>query len=414
MITSPPPAATMAEKAILSAMMQEPSRLVPRAAADGITEDSFSTPANRLFFATIRDDHHAHGAIDLIAYVQRRQNEGVLDRMGGPSGVSEINGYAFSTSAWSQWVSQVKAAHAVRTAQEAGRALADTDSAEDAVRQLTAALEATRRASEVPRRSVTAETACNDFIDGMKSDHAAGALPGGSTGIAELDHITGGLKPGQLFVAAARSTHGKSVLLLQVAAEYVTTGKRVLVCTLEMNARETIGRLVSCIGRVNMEHITQPRNATKGDLAAIDRTIRTLASAHLHIDDSANQTLETIRSEAERIRDTHGRLDLLVVDYIQLVDGDRGRNETREREIARVSGGLKQLAKKIGCPVLTASQLNDDGRVRESRAIEQDADLLIYITGDGLKIAKNRQGRRNDVLPLFLDGPHQRFTHAKP
>jgi len=111
----------------------------------------------------------------------------------------------------------------------------------------------------------------------------------------------------------------------------------------------------------------------------------------------------------------HGGLALVVVDYLQLIRGGRTKNETREEEIARVSGGLKQLAKELRCTVLSASQLNEAGQTRESRAIEQDADALLYITEDGIKIIKLRNGPRNDVLPLFLNGEMQRFTaDARP
>lgn len=282
------------------------------------------------------------------------------------------------------------------------------------MRKLTEALEATRRAAEVPRRSIDAETAWTEFIAGMKHDHEAGELPGASTGICELDHITGGMKPGQLWVYAAQSTHGKSVLMLQTSAEFFADGKRVLVCSLEMTTREIIGRLASCLARVDLGQITQPRTITSHTMDAVKRIGPIIAGAHLHIDPSARQTLDSIRAEAERLRDTHDRLDLVVVDYIQLIDGERGRNETREGEIARVSRGLKQLAKDLDCPVLTASQLSNEGRTRESRAIEHDADVLLYVGPKGITVGKNRHGRRGDVLPLFLDGPHQRFTHARP
>jgi replicative DNA helicase len=223
------------------------------------------------------------------------------------------------------------------------------------------------------------------------------------------------MKPGQLWVIAGHTSRGKSVLMLQIAAEYLTRGERVAVFTLEMMAREVFGRLVSVIGRVNFESISKPATAKKHELEKIQNTTGSLMESELYLDPAETPTLETIRTEALRIRDATGSLDLIVVDYIQLVEGNRNRNDTRETEIAKVSRGLKRLAKELNCPVITASQLNDDGKTRESRAIVQDADALIFITEDGLKIGKLRNGRRDDLLPLFLHGAMQRFTaNPKP
>ena len=113
------------------------------------------------------------------------------------------------------------------------------------------------------------------------------------------------------------------------------------------------------------------------------------------------------------MRDTQGGIDLVVVDYLQLVRGNRSSRESREEEVARVSGGLKQLAKALRCPVISASQLNDNNQVRESRAIEQDCDALLFIAEDGIKVGKMRNGRRDQVLPLALDGVHQQFKPTK-
>jgi replicative DNA helicase len=167
---------------------------------------------------------------------------------------------------------------------------------------------------------------------------------------------------------------------------------------------------------VNFGAITQPRSASTADLARIQAAVATLArDLHLWIDATAGQSLETIRAEAQRLRDQNGSLALVVVDYLQLIRGGRTKNESREEEIARVSGGLKQLAKELRCPVLSASQLNEAGQTRESRAIEQDADALLFIAEDGIKIGKLRNGPRNDVLPLFLNGEAQLFTaNARP
>lgn len=404
----------MTEKAVLSSMMQEPARFIPMAIAEGIGEDSFSTPAFRLYFRTVVDDFHKWQSIDLTAFVQRRHTEGLLQQMGGPWMASEVYGYACSSAGWTQWIAQVKEAHALRVAQDASHKIHNAETSGDAIAEVSAALEAIRKASEGPRRSMDATQATREFLAGLEDDYKVGSLPGATTGLSELDGFTGGMRSGELWIVAAKSTRGKSVLMFQIAAEALTAGKRVAIFSVELMAREVVGRLVSVIGRVNFGAITQPRTATTYDMTGIRRVAATLAESKLHLDASGGQTLDSIISEAQRIRDAHGEIDLVIVDYIQICGVDRVKNEMREREIARISGGLKQLAKTLKCPVVSASQLNDQGQTRESRSIEQDADVLLFIAEDGIKIGKNRNGQRNNVLPLFLNGALQRFTLTKP
>jgi replicative DNA helicase len=415
-ILRPEPAATMAEKALLSCMMQYPEQFITRGISEGLEEDSFSTPALRETFRFIVDDFHAHGSIDLTAFVQRRQTEGMLDRIGGPWQVTELYTYAASVTGWQQWLDQMKEAHAHRIARTAGRRLLEAENSTEAAADISAALDAIRKAAEGPRRSVAAKDAARDFLAQLEADHKAGKFPGAETGLIQLDLVSGGMRPGEFWVIAGRPSLGKSVAMIQIAAAFLTRGENVAIFSLEMMAREVIGRLVTVLGRVNFGAITQPRSASTADLARIQAAVATLArDLHLWIDATAGQSLETIRAEAQRLRAQNRSLALVVVDYLQLIRGGRTKNESREEEIARVSGGLKQLAKELRCPVLSASQLNEAGQTRESRAIEQDADALLFIAADGIKIGKLRNGRRNDLLPLFLNGEAQLFTaNARP
>lgn len=120
-------------------------------------------------------------------------------------------------------------------------------------------------------------------------------------------------------------------------------------------------------------------------------------------------TLEDIESECQRIKDVTGGLDLIVIDYLQIVKGERHRGESREQEVARISMGAKQMAKRFSVPVVTASQLNSTGETRESRSLENDADTLLFIADDGLKVGKMRNAKRNQVLKLFMHGSKQKF-----
>jgi replicative DNA helicase len=155
-------------------------------------------------------------------------------------------------------------------------------------------------------------------------------------------------------VIAGHTSRGKSVLMLQIADEYLTRGESAAVFTLEIIAREIFGRLVSVIGRMNFESITKPVTSRKHELEKIQHSTGDLMKSELYLDPSETPTLDTIHAEALRIRDATGSLALVVVDYIQLIEGNR--NDTGETEIANVSRGLKRLAKELNCPVITASR----------------------------------------------------------
>lgn len=414
------PAAPLAEKSILSVMMQQPDVFIPRAFAEGLSDESF-WQYGRLFRAIV--DHHAkhgsiNGEIETSSFAQALHLAGSLDAVGGPHAVYDVSGAvtggALGWGGWSVWVGQAREAQARRRARLASQRLAEANDSDEAAAELEAALEAVRKAKAGGHRSKAIREAARDFADALQAAHAAGVIPGGSTGIAELDAISGGMRAGEFWVVGGHTSKGKSVLMIQIAAEFIERAEPVAVFSLEMSAGDVVGRLVSTIGRIDYGAITQPRTASGHDLGKIKAAVGKLAAAQLWIDDTAGMTIDTIRAEAVRLRDLNGgKMGLVVVDYLQICGVDRVKNEMREREVARISGGLKQLAKELKCPVLSASQLNDDGRVRESRAIIQDADAALVIVDDGVKVLKMRHGPRNAVLPLELEGRFQRFTHRQ-
>jgi replicative DNA helicase len=409
----PYPSAILAEKSVVSCCLQS-ERLYRQAKAEGIDAECFHHPQTKTVFETIptmvRD---SNGEIDLPTLVHVMQDRGSLDRAGGPGEVYSVYGFAPSPAAWTQWVEMLREMKARRFAIQAAQKLADAVDSADAIQEAKTTLETLTKAISGARRAIPAKQAANDFLDRYKSDREHGDLPGASTGIFPIDAVSGGMRPGEFWVIGGKPSRGKSVLMIQVAAEFVGRGDSVAVFSLEMMAHEIIGRLISVLGRVDYGSITQPKQGTKHDLQKMQTAIATLADSNLWVDCSAGQNLDTIQNESQRIKDVTGKLDLVVVDYLQLIRGGRQRNETREEEIARVSGGLKQLAKAMECPVISASQLNEAGQTRESRAIEQDADALLFIAEDGVKVGKLRNGKRDDVLPLVLDGKHQRFVQSQ-
>jgi replicative DNA helicase len=404
------PSAHTSEKAVISSILKD-ATLLKRAAADGITSESFHHPDTKTLWTACRElPASDNNQYDLIAVVQSLTENGTLDRIGGASQVVECYNYAPTPAGWTQWVSTLKEYQARRLAQSAAREIATADDATSAIASFRTTLQSLQQVVSGKQRSIDADKASKQFIENLLRDYNSGDLPGMSTGIAELDEICGGMRPGEFWVIAGKPSRGKSVLMLQIASKFISDQRPVAIHSLEMMTHEVIGRLISTMTHTNYGSITQPRSAAKHELQKIQTGVEQISSAPLWIDSSSNQSIDSIAAEAERIRDLHGSLDLVVVDYLQLIRGSRSSRESREEEVARVSGGLKQLAKHLQCPVISASQLNDNNQVRESRAIEQDADALLFIAEDGLKVGKLRNGRRDVVLPLRLNGQYQEFV----
>ena len=201
-------------------------------------------------------------------------------------------------------------------------------------------------------------------------------------------------------------------MMLQIAQNALLNKKRVAIFTLEMSAEEVIGRMISCGNSINIGEITQPRHIAKGSIERIKRAAQEISEMPLMICDSADLTMEAISGHCQRIQETQG-LDLIVIDYLQLISTSRQRGQSREQEVAGISRQCKQLAKRLKCPVLTATQLNEAGQARESRAIEHDADCVFFIVNENdrcdLQIWKARNSKRGDVIPVTLRGEYQRF-----
>lgn len=414
----PSPHAPIAERSVLSVMFRQPS-FIARAAAEGITADVLHLPGNRAILAGLiraRDKGHftEQGEIDFSIFVQSAALDGQIDRMGGAAEIYATANFAISQSGWSAWCDQIRECKARRIALEAAEALGGAMDSDEAITTATTALEAMRKAVTAKTRSVNAKAACSEFIASYVQSYENGDIPGQSTGIGEIDAITGGMKPGELWVVSGPSSSGKSVLMYQVESEFLGDNKVVSNFSAELMTREIVGRLVTLRARVPYGAITTPKDVTKSEMIKIQNAISEMESTRMWIDASAGQSVDSITAEAERIRDIEGEVHLIVVDYVQIIKGIRNRGDSREQEVASISGGLKQLAKKMGCPVITGSQENDDGKTRESRAIEQDADVWIKIQDKGILMKKVRNGKRDVSVNLALDGSQQRFRYFQP
>lgn len=250
--------------------------------------------------------------------------------------------------------------------------------------------------------------AMDDALSQIQADREQGAIPGAETGLRELDSLSGGVRPGELWTLSGSTGGGKSVLLNQIGGGIARNGGRGLWINLELLSTEVTKRLWSCFGRVSMRSLFMPSEMTKGDQENLGNIIREMKGWKLELADPETATMDAIEASIDQFADA-GPVDVVVVDYLQLIDGQRKRNEREDQEISRNQRALKNLAKRHRCAVLTASQLNDDGKLYGSRAIGHHSDVVLRIEKEGIRVNKLRNGQVGDLLPLELDGLYQRF-----
>jgi replicative DNA helicase len=249
-------------------------------------------------------------------------------------------------------------------------------------------------------------------------------VPGVETGFTELDKMTAGLHPSDLVIVAARPGLGKTSLCLNIA-QFVALKKRqsVGIFSLEMSREQLVKRLLCAEAEID-SHKVNTGFLNKEDWGKLGRAAGMLSQAKIFIDDAAAMSMVEMRSKARRLSLEHG-LDLIIVDYLQLMSGSNQRYENRTQEISQISRGLKALAKEISVPVLAISQLNraiESRRgehrpqlsdLRESGSIEQDADLVVFIyREDAISPSEENSGIAEIIIGKQRNGPTGSFRLA--
>lgn len=265
-----------------------------------------------------------------------------------------------------------------------------------------------------------------EFLDDLQA-RADGETDAISTGLLDLDKLTGeGGRPGELWVIGARPSMGKTALVLTLARN-VGAHHRALMLTMEDSLRMLTARQVAAAGGVNLAHLRNPKDAPDSEWHKIADGVEALRPLQVSMDDQPALTLADVRRKAQQVVARHGSLHLLVIDYLQLMDGAGGEN--RNRELGVISNGLKRLAKELGCWVVLLSQLNREADkrrpimsdLRDSGDIEGAADLIGLLYREHrykptpankhyaeLEVVKHKNGA-TDTVRLYFDGALQRF-----
>jgi replicative DNA helicase len=396
-----PPHSIEAEQSVLGGLLLD--NLAWDRVADLVTESDFYRYEHRQIYAAISALVGGGKPADVVTVHEHLQSLGRADDCGGqvylnalaqsvPS-AANIRRYAEIVRERAVLVKLIRASDEIATQafNPQGRPVTQIlDEAESRIFQIG------EEGSRSKQGFIGIDKLVVELIDRVTELHENGAeeVTGVRTGFYDLDRYTAGLQKGDLIVLAARPSMGKTALALNIA-EHVAVREElpVLVFSMEMGASQLALRMVGSLGRIDQQHLRT--GALRDDeWTRLTEAVDQLGKVSLYIDETAALNPAELRARARRMaRQFGGTLGLIVVDYLQLMSGSAGSEENRATELGEISRGLKALAKELQCPVIALSQLNrsvetrNDKRplmsdLRESGAIEQDADVIMFIYRD--------------------------------
>lgn len=438
------------EKAVLSCILQEPEEVLPRVIEAKITEHHFYLPAHSLLFRLLVEQFEAGKQIEFVSFIQAALDQGTLDRMGGPHGLTDLYSYQPTIQHLSHHLGILRQKRVLRgIISVSGEAIAECYDSPDEADGMLDAIEAKLTALR-DGECVSEAASIKQSVMGVISE-LEGILSGAQTeigiptGFDELDRMSGGLKPGEVFVVAARPSMGKTSFMMNIVEHVaLVAGRAAMVFSAEMTNHQLASRLVYSRARFNFSSLARGARPDKGDLLRIKRATTEIAAAPIMIDDTAGISIGELRAKARRAH-RDGKVEFIAIDYLQLMKSrSKQALNSREREIGEISAGIKALAKELHVPILLLAQLNRDSEkrtgklkgiprmadLRESGNIEQDADLIgllhrsDYFAEDDeekkscaglakLILAKNRNGGTGDV-PLTFVAELMRFESGAP
>jgi replicative DNA helicase len=394
-----PPQSFEAESSVLGALLLD--NLAHDQISDLLSAKDFYRYEHQLIHSAICSLINTSRPADVITVFEQLQSDGEAETAGGlpylnslaqyvPS-AAHIKGYAEVVRERSILRSLVSAGDAITASAFDQKGRAASDILEDAEKRI---LQIGEQGSSNKEEVKTLENQVVRFMDALQ-DRAdnPGKRTGVNSGFIELDKLTDGFQAGDLVVIAGRPSMGKTSLAMNIAEHAALRQKlAVLVFSLEMPADQLTQRLVGSVGRIDQKDLKAGR-LTDANWSRVSETLQKLHDGVLDIQDSGIETIGAIRAVARRALRFRKKLGLIVVDYIQLLNGGEGASENRATEVAQISRGLKLLAKEMQCPVIALSQLNrkvedrGDKRpmmsdLRDSGAIEQDADTIMFVYRD--------------------------------
>ncbi|MGD9562580.1 MAG: replicative DNA helicase [Pyrinomonadaceae bacterium] len=424
----PLPSSDDSERAILGAILLDNSLITQ--AVERLKPSDFYSPLNRRIFGAMISLFESSKVIDPILIGEELKKEGGLESIGG---VSSITNLTYGLPHFTDLTGYIEVVrdkammrNLIRTCNQiTSEALEEEDDANvilDHAEQMIFALAEHRTAEGFIHVQPVATKVLEKVEEYSRRENHA--LTGLATGFRELDEMTSGLQPSDLIIVAARPSMGKTALCLTIAQNAAIDEKAVVgFFSLEMSKEQLVMRMMASEAKVDASRFRKGM-LSRDEWERLARAIGTLAEARLFIDDTPGISVLEMRAKARRLAAEQKKLDLIVVDYLQLMSA--GRSESRQQEVSQISRELKGLAKEMNVPVIALSQLSraPEARnppkplmsdLRESGSIEQDADVVAFIYREEyykpsddnagmaeLVISKQRNGPTGTIKLAFL------------
>ena len=408
-----------AEQALLSTMFL--SKYALDKAVDTLQEDDFFYNNNKIIFNTLVDLSKKNVPIDMPSVVTEIKNNDRLNEVGGISYLTEVlNSEAVAANA-DYYIKKISDASLLRrlisVSEDIQKLGYDTNNEIDDVLD-----EAEQKILNVVKKKQTSEF--RDFSEVLgdvkknldELSNSKGDVTGLASGFTDLDRITAGFHENQLIIVAARPAMGKTVFALNVAVNAALAGKSVAVFNMEMDATQLANRILSNVGQIEGNKFMSGK-LNNDDWTRLNEACSQLENAKIFINDTPSATIGEIRSKCRRLASSDHGLDLVVIDYLQLISAGKNYGANRQQEVSDISRALKLMALELHVPVIALSQLSrsveqrEDKRplmsdLRESGSIEQDADIVTFLYRDSYYKKEARDGAGASVSELII-GKHR-------
>ncbi len=389
-----------------------------------VRPDDFFDEANRCLFTHMQAMHESGGKIDVTLLVARLKQSGHYETIGGAAYLYKI-GQAVPNAAHARYYAEIVREKSTLRAligasseilRQAYDATTDSRHLVSVAEQQIFAITDQRSASSVNSIRDILHTAMDRLDARMRGEHTSGAV---DTGFEKLDQLMGGLHSSELIILAARPSMGKTAFAMNIA-EYVSVELRrpTLFVSLEMSSTELADRLLCSAARVDSHRLRNGTLANTDRMRLVEKASE-ISQSPLFVDDSPSRTVSEIAAAARRIKRREGDLALICIDYLQLIEPDNA-DDSRQEQVARIARRLKGLAREMQVPVLCLAQLNrqaEDTRdhrprlshLRESGAIEQDADVVMFVHREDYYLRgeeqKEAEGMAEIIIAKQRNGP---------
>lgn len=403
----------LAEQAVLGSIFLDPDKI--HIASEYLTKDSFFKLSHGMLFNIMQELSDRGDPIDPVSVKSALDSSGQFEQVGGMAFLASLIN-AVPTSAHIEYYSKVVAekSRARKVIEDLSQSISSVYDGQKDLNEILSQTE--QNLSTISSEAKKGFRPIIDVIDSTQSilderSQKVGDVTGTSTGFTDFDQITTGLHEDNLIIIAARPAMGKTAFALNIAQNVAkSSDKAVAIFSLEMGAESLVERMLSAEGLIPSYHV-RTGNLSESEWRRMISAQERLARGKIFIDDTAGIRISEIRSKAKRLAQENGGLGLIVIDYLQLIEG-RGR-ENRQQEVSEISRQLKIIAKELKVPVIALSQLSrgvdqrNDKRpilsdLRESGSIEQDADIVAFLYREAY-YKRDEQEEPDNVTELILE-----------